>query len=155
MPGYIARMPLDLVFCAGFLALLGAAYLSYRATQRDLHAERAFAAVAVRTSGRVVELTPGHRPTPDRPTAFRPVVEFVRHDGATVRVATLSAQAPAPARLGQEVEIAVDPYDESRIELADRVSGPARASRWATPVGFAVLAGILAAAAAVLQFNGL
>ena len=143
--GISARMSLDLVFPLALVAMLAAAYVSARATQRDLHAERAFVAAAVRTSGRVVDLTPGHTPTPDRPTAFRPVVEFVRTDGSTVRVATQTATAPAPVRLGEHVEIAVDPHDATRIELADLLAGPTPMSRWATPA----LLGVVAAATLV------
>ncbi len=135
-----AHMTLDLVFPLALVTMLAAAYVSYRTTQRDLHAERDFADIAVRTWGRVVDLTPGHVPTPDRPTAFRAVVEFVRQDGSTVRVATRTAQAPAPARLGEHVEIAVDPHDATRIELADQCSGNVPMTRWATPALLAAVA---------------
>jgi hypothetical protein len=104
------------LFAAVGLALLIAGARTRAATRR-------FDARAVRVPGVVVELrlARGYRGPGERSSGFWvPVLEFTTADGRPVRTAAMYGSVPAPARPGDRVQVAYDPDQPTRAQVADR-----------------------------------
>lgn len=77
-----------------------------------------------------------------------PVVRFTLPDGRVVEAETLTGSMPAPARVGEQVEVRYDPEDPRRVNLAHGLAQPGNLGCLTTAlavglvgVGLVILAG--------------
>jgi hypothetical protein len=109
------------------VALLGPAvvmcvlgWIFLRNARRARGAGAAFLRVAVAARAEVVDVREKYRPRAesDSMPSYFPVVVFRLPDGRVVESEVLGGARPAPARVGDTVEVRYDPADPRRVTLA-------------------------------------
>ncbi len=116
------------------VVLYAAAFWFGRARSRRAHRDTEFLTSSVTAHAEVIEMreqtrsSPAFRSSVDMPNTFAttdyfPVVRFTLPDGRQVTAMTLRGAHPAPARVGDTVEVRYDPADPRRVVLAHGLAG--------------------------------
>lgn len=117
---------------------------------RQRGAASAFTASALTATAEVTDLRLRHqRYNREHDDGFwLPVVRFTLPDGSVVEAETLTGSMPAPARVGEQVEVRYDPEDPRRVNLAQGLAQPGNLGCLTTAlavglvgVGLVILAG--------------
>jgi len=109
---------LGLLFLVIGLLVLGQGVVS-------THQRRRFRARSVITQAHVLELRQSWLHNTDGPSTIvhTPVVRFALPDGRTVEAATMTGTKPAPARVGDVVDVRYDPDRPTLVDLAHSRAG--------------------------------
>lgn len=118
-------VPMLPLLAAGLVAVAAGLYLGVRG-RRQRAAASAFTATARTASAEVTDLRLRHqRYNREHDDGFwLPVVRFTLPDGRVVEAETLTGSMPAPARVGDRVEVRYDPDDPRRVNLARGFAQP-------------------------------
>lgn len=118
-------VPLLPLLAAGLVAVLAGLYFGIRG-RRQRASAAAFTASAVTTTGEVTDLRLRHqRHNREHDDGFwLPVVRFTLPDGRVVEAESMTGSMPAPAQVGDRVEVRYDPEDPRRVNLASGLAQP-------------------------------
>jgi Protein of unknown function (DUF3592) len=129
------------------MCVLGWVFL--RSARRARGAGAAFLRDAVTARADVVDVREKYRPRAesDSMPSYFPVVVFTLPDGRVVESEVMVGARPAPARVGDRVEVRYDPVDPRRVTLARGLASLGAAGCFATGLAVALwlVGGFLAA----------
>lgn len=129
-------VPMLPLLAAGLVAAVAGLYFGYRG-RRQRSAAADFGATAVSATAEVTDLRLRH-PRYNRAHDdgfWLPVVRFTLPDGRVVEAETLTGSMPAPARVGERVEVRYDPADPQRVNLARGLAQPGNLGCLMTALG--------------------
>lgn len=130
---------------AGLVLLAAGGYFAVRGS-RQRRAAAGFTATARPATAQVTDLRLRYqRYNREHDDGFWvPVVRFSLPDGRVVEAETLTGSMPAPAQVGDKVEVAYDPADPRRVNLARGVAQPGNLGcLWGALAGGLGLVGLL------------
>lgn len=118
-------VPMLPLLVAGLVAIGAGVFLGARGRRQRSEAS-AFTASARTATAEVTDLRLRHqRYNRQHDDGFwLPVVRFSLPDGRVVEAETLTGSMPAPARVGEQVEVRYDPDDPRRVNLARGLAQP-------------------------------
>lgn len=118
-------VPMLPLLVAGLVAVAAGMYLGVRGRRQRIAAS-AFTATAATTTADVTDLRLRHqRYNRQHDDGFWvPVVRFALPDGRVVEAETMTGSMPAPARVGERVEVRYHPDDPGRVNLARGLAQP-------------------------------
>lgn len=113
------------LLASGLVAVAGGLWFGFRGCRQRAEAST-FAASARTTTAEVTGLRLRHqRYNRQHDDGFwLPVVRFTLSDGRVVEAETMTGSMPAPAQVGEVVEVRYDPDDPSRVNLAHGLAQP-------------------------------
>ncbi len=118
-------VPMLPLLAAGLVAVAAGLYFGVHG-RRQRAAASAFASSAEATTAEVTDLRLRHqRYNRKHDDGFwLPVVRFTLPDGRVVEAETMTGSMPAPAKVGERVEVRYDPGDPRRVNLARGLAQP-------------------------------
>ena len=119
------------------LVVFAAAWLTTRSARSGSARGAAFLGRSLPAQARVVDLRERSRVRSQQLPSYFPVVTFDLPDGGVVESEVLYGARPAPARVGETVEVRYDPEDPRRVALAHGTATAGSTSAFA--VGLAVV----------------
>lgn len=118
-------VPMLPLLVAGLVAVAAGLYFAAHG-RRQRAAAAAFDSSAALATAEVTDLRLRHqRYNREHDDGFwLPVVRFTLPDGRVVEAETMTGSMPAPAQVGERVEVRYDPEDPRRVNLARGLSQP-------------------------------
>lgn len=118
-------VPMLPLLVAGLVAVAAGLLFGMRGRRQRAEAA-AFAATAQSATAEVTDLRLRHQRyhRQHNDGFWLPVVRFTLPDGRVVEAETMTGSAPAPARVGERVEVRYDPDDPRRVNLARGFAQP-------------------------------
>lgn len=124
------------LLATGLVTVVAGLHFGYRGL-RQRSAALDFTDTAVSATAEVTDLRLRHqRYNRQHDDGFwLPVVRFTLPDGRVVEAETLTGSMPAPARVGERVEVHYDPADPQRVNLARGLAQPGNLGCLTTALG--------------------